>query len=193
MANSGTTFPSADLRDRVAAVGRSWWWFAAFGAISVIAGVMALAWPGRTLLVLAVLFGAQLVVSGIFRLVAALTMDDGSGGARTLSAILGIFGLLVGLYALRHIVITVLALGLVLGIYWVIDGVAQLFTAIEHKAMAGRTWAVVSGVFGTIAGIVLLSWPGLSLLTLAVITGIWLIMFGFIQFTIAGQIRRLAH
>ena len=32
-----------------------------------------------------------------------------------------------------------------------------------------------------------------STFTLAVITGIWLIMFGFIQFTIAGQIRRTAH
>ena len=86
-----------------------------------------------------------------------------------------------------------LALGLVLGIFWVIAGVTEVFTAIEHPAMAGRTWAALSGVLGTLAGIVLLSWPGLSLLTLAVITGIWLIMFGLIQFTIANRIRQLAH
>jgi uncharacterized membrane protein HdeD (DUF308 family) len=51
----------------------------------------------------------------------------------------------------------------------------------------------VSGVLGTLAGIILLSWPGLSLLTLAVITGIWLIMFGFIEITIATRVRKLAH
>ena len=66
--------------------------------------------PG-TLVVLGVLFGVQLVVGGIFRLVGAITFDEGSGSARALAAILGVFSLLVGLYALRHIVITVLALG----------------------------------------------------------------------------------
>ena len=84
-----------------------------------------------------------------------------------------------------------LALGLVLGIYWVIDGVMEVFTAIEHRAMPGRTWAAVSGVFGIIAGLILLSWPGLSLLALAVIAGVWLIMFGVIQLTIATHVRRL--
>ena len=91
-----------DVREQVIRVGRAWWLFAVFGAVSVLAGIIALAWPGRTLLVLAVLFGLQLVFTGIFRLIAALTMDDGSGGARTLSAIIGVFSLLVGLYALRQ-------------------------------------------------------------------------------------------
>jgi uncharacterized membrane protein HdeD (DUF308 family) len=180
-----------DLHDQIAKLGKSWPWFAFFGAVSIVAGILALAWPGRTLIVLGVIFGVQLVVNGIFRLVGAITFDESSGSARALAAVLGVFSLLVGLYALRHIVITVLALGLVLGIYWVIDGVMELFTAIEHRAMPGRTWAAVAGVFGIIAGLILLSWPGLSLLALAVIAGVWLIMFGVIQLTIATHIRRL--
>lgn len=35
-----------------------------FGVISLLAGVAVLAWPGRTLIVVAVLFGIQLVVTG---------------------------------------------------------------------------------------------------------------------------------
>lgn len=105
-------------------------------------------------------------------------------------AILGLLGLLIGLYALRHIVITVLALGLVLGIYWVIDGVSELFAAIEHPGLPGRSWVVLSGALGVVAGIILLAWPGLSLLTLAVITGIWLICFGLLQLVIAVQLRQ---
>lgn len=187
------TNTSLDVRDQLVRLGRSWGWFAFFGVVSIVAGVVALAWPGRTLIVLAVLFGAQLVVGGIFRLVGALTFDEGSGSARTLSAVLGVFALLVGLYALRHIVITVLALGLVLGIYWVVDGVTELFTAIEHRGLPARGWTAVSGAFGLVAGLVLLAWPGLSLLTLAVIAGVWLIMFGFFQLTIAGQMRKASH
>jgi hypothetical protein len=40
------------------------------------------AWPGATLLVIAVLFGVQLVIAGIFRFVVAFAADDTGGGTR---------------------------------------------------------------------------------------------------------------
>jgi uncharacterized membrane protein HdeD (DUF308 family) len=48
-----------------------------------------------------VLFGVQLVVTGIFRFVAAVAVDDLSGGARALLAVLGLLSLIIGLYAVR--------------------------------------------------------------------------------------------
>jgi uncharacterized membrane protein HdeD (DUF308 family) len=60
-----------------------------FGVVTVLAGLFALAWPGRTIQVIAVLFGLQLVVAGIFRFVAALATDDESGGTRVLLALPG--------------------------------------------------------------------------------------------------------
>ncbi len=62
----------ADAADVLAGVGRHWGWVLAFGIVTLLAGILALAWPGRTVVVLAVLFGVQLVVVGIFRFVAAL-------------------------------------------------------------------------------------------------------------------------
>lgn len=61
-----------DVRALMVRLGRAWGWFALFGVVAVAAGIIALVWPGPTLLVLAVVFGVQLVVSGIFRLVAAV-------------------------------------------------------------------------------------------------------------------------
>ena len=174
-------------------LGRSWGWFAFFGVASIVLGFLALIWPDRTLVVLAVLFGIQLIVGGIFRLIAAFTFDDASAGTRALFAIIGLLGLVIGLYALRHIVITVIALGLLLGIYWIVDGVTELFTAIEYRDLPGRGWVMFTGSLGIVAGIILLVWPGISLLALAVIAGIWLIMFGFGQLMIAAQLRAVAH
>ena len=57
--------------DVLVRAGRHWGWMMAFGIISLLAGVVVLAWPGPTLIVVAVLFGIQLVVTGIFRFVAA--------------------------------------------------------------------------------------------------------------------------
>ena len=38
-------------------------------------------------------------------------------------------------------------------------------------------------------GIILLVWPAISVLTLAVLAGIWLIVFGFVQLGMANQLR----
>lgn len=190
MGEGATT--ALDPRALVIRLGRAWGWYAFFGVVSLVAGILALAWPGPTLLVLAVIFGAQLVVSGVFRLVGAVAEHGASGGTRALMAILGLLGLLVGLYALRHIMITVLALGLVLGIYWVIDGITELFAAIEHPGLPGRGWVAASGGLGIVAGVILLVWPGISALVLSFVVGIWLLCFGIMQLVIAVRLRRLA-
>ena len=179
-----------DVHDQVTRVGRAWWWPALFGVVSIIAGVLALAWPGPTLLVLAVLFGAELIVWGIYRLVGAVTFGDAGGGARTLWAILGVLSLLLGFYALRHIVITLLSLGLLLGIFWLVDGIGLIVSAVEHRGMPGRGLSLLSGVLGVIAGLVLLVWPAISILTLAWLAGLWLLITGIMQVSVALQLRR---
>lgn len=181
-----------DIQVHLVRVSRSWVWFAFFGVLSFVIGILALAWPGHTLVALAVLFGLQLVVSGIFRLIAAVAAPDATGGARALMAILGLLGLVVGLWALRHIDIALSALAIFLGIYWIIDGVVETFTAIDHPGLLGRGWVVVSGLLGILAGLILLVWPAPSLLVLAVILGIFLLFFGALQLLIAFGLRKVS-
>src|SRR6202158_6400548 len=100
----------------------------AFGVLTLLAGVAVLAWPGRTLVVIAVLFGVQLIVTGIFRFVAAFATDDLTGGTRVLLAVLGVLSLIIGLYAVRHVLVTLLALALLLGIFWGAHGAGGLLT-----------------------------------------------------------------
>ena len=88
--------------DMIARLGRKWGWVLAYGIITLAAGVAVLVWPSETLLVIAVLFGIQLIVSGIFRFVAALAVDDLSGGTRVLLALLAVLSIIVGLWAVRH-------------------------------------------------------------------------------------------
>src|SRR4030088_150108 len=84
-----------DSADMIARVGRHWGWLLAFGVITLVAGVAVLAWPGRTLVVIAVLFGIQLIVTGLFRFVAAFASDDLTGGTRVLLAVLGVLSLII--------------------------------------------------------------------------------------------------
>jgi uncharacterized membrane protein HdeD (DUF308 family) len=189
----GTGPEIPDVQVQLVRVSRSWGWFAFFGALSVLIGILVLVWPGHTLVALAVLFGLQLVVMGLFRLVAAITMSDATGGARALMAILGLLGLVIGLWALRHIDIALSVLALFLGIYWIIDGVVETFTAISTPDIPGRGWVVVSGLFAILFGLILLVWPKPSLLVLAVILGIFLLLFGVLQLLIAFGLRHASR
>jgi uncharacterized membrane protein HdeD (DUF308 family) len=51
-----------------------WGWLLFGGAISVLIGVLALFWPGATILVLAILLGLRLVVFGISEVMFGLSL-----------------------------------------------------------------------------------------------------------------------
>jgi uncharacterized membrane protein HdeD (DUF308 family) len=179
--------------DMLTRLGRHWGWVLAYGIITLLAGFAVLVWPNVTLLAVAVLFGVQLIVSGIFRFIAALASDDLTGGTRVLLALLGVLSVIVGLWAVRHVLLTLLALTVFLGIYWIVNGVIEIFTALSHREMPERGWTVAMGVLSAIAGIIVLAYPGLSLLSLAIFLGIWLLIFGAMEIGVAFRIRRAGH
>jgi uncharacterized membrane protein HdeD (DUF308 family) len=171
-------------------LGRHWGWVFAYGALTLIAGLVVLIWPSETLLVLAVLFGIQLIISGIFRFVSAIAVDDLTGGTRVLLALLGVLSIIIGLWAIRHAVLTLVALAVFLGIYWVISGVIDVFTALVHRGTQNRGWTVFTGILSVVAGLIVLAWPGLTLLTLAIILGIWLLIFGVMEMMAGWRLRQ---
>ena len=54
---------------------RTWGWLALAGAVNVLIGVMALAWPHATVLVLSLLLGLQVLAFGAFLLGAAFLLS----------------------------------------------------------------------------------------------------------------------
>jgi uncharacterized membrane protein HdeD (DUF308 family) len=182
----------ADPADLLGRIGRHWAWALAFGIITMISGLITLTWPGPTLVVLAILFGAELVVLGVFRFVAAFGHDV-TAGSRILYALLGVLSLIIGLYALRHVLITLLALALLLGIFWVVNGAVELFAALSHRELPHRAWTSVLGLLSVVAGVILLAYPGLSLTVLAVIVSVWLLLFGLMEIGAAFQVRSALH
>jgi uncharacterized membrane protein HdeD (DUF308 family) len=75
----------------------------------------------------------------------------------------------------------------------VVSGTVELFTALSHRGMQGRGWTAFMGILSIVSGIIVLAYPGISLLVLAVVLSIWLLVFGAMQITLAFRIRSLAH
>lgn len=179
--------------DVLAQLGRHWGWVLGFGIITLLAGIAVLVWPGATLLVIAVLFGVQLIVAGIFRFVAAFATEDASGGTRILLALLGVISIIIGLWAVRHVLLTLVALVVLLGIFWVVNGAIELFTALSHQGMPGRGWTAAMGALSVVAGIIVLIYPGETLLVLSIVLGIWLLVYGVMEIVAAFRLRGVAH
>jgi uncharacterized membrane protein HdeD (DUF308 family) len=119
-------------------------------------------------------------------------MDEGAG-TRVLYVLLGILSVIIGLWAIRHVLLTLLALVVFLGIYWVVSGVIDIFTALSHRGIHDRGWTAALGLLSILAGLIVLAVPGLSLFSLAVILGVWLVIFGVSEITLAFRVRRGAH
>lgn len=104
----------------------------AAGLFLIVAGIVAMAWPGITLWALAVVTAIGLIFSGAVRVTAAL-IDRPEGWGWLLAG--GIASLVIGGVALVWPDVTVLALALLLGIRMIIFGAAEIASALQLRSL----------------------------------------------------------
>jgi uncharacterized membrane protein HdeD (DUF308 family) len=168
-----------------------WKTMLAWGVLNIILGVVVLAWPGLSVLVVAVLFGSFLVISGIAQVVAAFALDV-AAGSRVMLFISGALSMVLGLLAFRHFGegYAVLLLAIWIGVGFIFQGVSEAVMAISHPGLPARGWHIFLGIVSVIAGAMVIGWPFGSIVTLAVVAGAWLVVIGITQIIWAFRARR---
>lgn len=166
-----------------------WGLVLAYGLVTFGLGVILLVWPDATIVVFAVLLAIQLIIGGIYRIVTALGTSRLDGGMRALVGLSGGVALVVGLLVLREPLQSVLVLGMILGVWWLVVGVIDVITAIVNPSARGRGWDILVGVISILAGGFLLVYTDLSLTALVVFVGIWLVLAGLIASVAAFRLR----
>jgi uncharacterized membrane protein HdeD (DUF308 family) len=169
-------------------LGRNWWLFVVLGLVCLVTGILAIVWPGITLLTLGILLGIYLMVSAILEIIDAIV---GEPGGRALSAILGIVSLIAGLICIRRPGESLLAIVIVAGIYLIAEGVIRVIRAFTNAGP--RLWAVMLGLLDVVAGIVIISWPDIGLVTLAVFFAVTMVVRGAFAIVIGFKLRSAAH
>lgn len=158
------------------------------GVLSVILGILVLVWPGISILVAAIFFGAYLLVSGIAQVIFAFSLHVSAGG-RVLLFVSGAASLILAVLAFRHFGNAVLLLAIWIGVGFIFRGVATTVSALSDPGVPGRGWNIFFGVISLIAGIVVIASPFQSIVTLALVVGIWLIVIGVMETVSAFGIR----
>ena len=141
--------------------------------LSAIVGTILLAWTGAALFIVAMVLGIYFVVRGIVRLVSGIFAPGLTAGGRTLSIILGILLVVVGIFVLKNPGDSLALLGILIGLSWIIDGIATL---VESSQAVSRGFAIVAGILGIVAGIVVLFVPLESVAVLTMIAGLFLVV-----------------
>ena len=161
-----------------AAMTRSWQASLFLGVVTLILGIIVAAHPTGSLNVIAVLLGILLIISGIFHLIRVF---DPGEPHRVWLGIAGLLFIVVGVILIRHLHLTRAAIGLFIGITWIIQGLVSLIAGLGGGSREGRGWWIAFGVISIIAGVVVTVSPLNSVTVLAVLFGIWFIVMGVFE------------
>lgn len=169
---------------------RNWWALALRGLAAILFGVLAFAWPGITLFVLVLFFGAYMLVDGIFAIVAAVRAA-GEEDRWWLLLIQGVLGVLAGLVAFFWPGLTALALLYFIAAWAIVTGIMEIVAAIRLRQEIEGEWALgLSGLLSVIFGILLVVLPApAGLLSLVWLIGAYAVATGVLLLILAFRVR----
>ena len=156
------------------------WPILVFGVLTFGLGLFFVISPHETLKVFTVIAGIFLLVDGVLAIIAAIV---GAAESRGLFAVVGILSVIAGLVLIKKPFGTLFVFTLIVGVWLIVAGATRLVAAFSMRG--SRAAYLFGAALDLIAGIVILSWPELSLSTFAVIIGILLMLRG-VLFVYAG-------
>lgn len=172
---------------------RSWWIFLLRGITAIVFGVMAFVWPALTLAMLVILFGAYVLVDGIFGLIDAVRYRDRLPRIWPL-VLESLLGIAVGLLTLFWPGVTALVLLVFIAAWAVLGGLLRIIIAFQIRHEITGEWVLIaSGVLSILFGGLLVAMPQAGLITLAWIIGFYAVAFGVLFVLLALRLRKLGH
>ena len=168
-------------------VSGNWWALAVRGVAAILFGLVALIWPGLTLAVLIIVYGAYAIVDGAFAIVAGFRAG---GTRRWLLLAESVFSILAGLIALFWPGITALVLLYVISLWAIFGGLLRIAGAVLLRREIDNEWTMaLSGVLWILLGVVLVALPGIGLLSLAWLIGVFALGAGITLLALAFRVR----
>jgi uncharacterized membrane protein HdeD (DUF308 family) len=158
------------------------------GVLAIIVGIIALAWPGVTVLALVILFAVYAFIDAGLQVARAFS----SGGAGPVFGhlLLGLVDLAAGIVALVWPGPTALVLVLVVGIWAFVGGCFEIFAGFQSGETAGtRALFILGGLVSIAFGVVLFARPNVGAVTLALLFGLFSLIYGVSQIMTGVELR----
>lgn len=156
------------LHTRLRASSRHLFWL---GLALTIVGIVAIVFPVVSTLATALFVGWMLLLAGIFLFVGSFTIH-GTGpffGA----LLIALLTLAAGVFLLFNPLAGAVALTVILGVVFLIQGAFELTLAFEMRPHRAWVWMLLSGLASVVLGLIIaFGLPAISLIALGIVIGI---------------------
>jgi uncharacterized membrane protein HdeD (DUF308 family) len=170
------------------ALARNWWLFTLRGIFGILFGLVALVFPGPTMLSLVILFSAYMLVDGVAAIVSAvraMRRQEQWG----LLIVEGLLSIATGIVAFLWPGLTVLAFVLLVAAWAIVTGALMTAAGFRLNISHGRWWLVLGGLCSLIYGVLLVAMPLIGAVVLTWWMGAYALVFGTSLIILSFRLR----
>lgn len=168
----------------------SWKMMVVRGAVAIVFGILAIAWPIETGLALMLLWGFWALLEGISLLVQAF--QSSTQGSRLGRGVLGVIAVIVAFFAIFSPGVTAQTLTWIFGIWLIVRGLSEIFTAFSSYRLTPRWLLLVGAALSILLGVFFVANPGRAAVGIAVWLGLMALCWGLV-FVVSGFMLRRQH
>ena len=149
------------------------------GLLAVALGGVLLVWPSITIGTVVVLFASYAFADALAS-VTHVFRSEASGGARAMRLVRAAIEVTAGVVAIAYPGPTAAVMTVVLGLFAIAIGANELAGAgrLSRLGVSGTGWLVATGAVSVLAGVAFVVWPGIGAVTLALLFGAYLVVYG---------------
>ena len=170
--NSASDFPSPET------LVQNWWLFTLRGIFAIVFGLLALIFPGPTMLSLVILFSAYMLVDGIFGIISAVRAIRRKEDRWGLLIFEGLCNIAVGIAAFLWPGLTVVAFMWLIAAWAIVTGGLMTAAGFRLNIDHGRRWLILGGLLSLAFGVLLIITPWIGAIVLTWWLGAYAILFG---------------
>ncbi|MFN7096105.1 MAG: HdeD family acid-resistance protein [Gammaproteobacteria bacterium] len=160
------------------------------GVLAILFGIILFAYPGLSLVFMVALFGAFVMVSGIFTLVMGFTRRHYDGMWKTYIAD-GVISIIIGLLVWLWPAISSMLLVYFIAAWALIGGIMQIISALRLRSFFPSIWvSLLMGILLVVFGIAVFIHPGAGAVAISLVIGIVAIVYGVMAITFGLQLRK---
>lgn len=168
---------------------QAWWTLLIRGIFAVLFGIVATTWPGLTLAMLIIFFGAFVLIHGVMTVIGSIMarreVDDW-----WVVLLEGIVGIIIGVITLAWPGLTGLILAYFIAAWALVTGILKILGAIRlRKEIQGEWLFIIAGIISVIFGILVFARPLAGALAITWIIGVYAILLGMLAMVLSFQVR----
>ena len=190
MASTTMNSPS-DVQSNAAGdlLAQNWWLFTLRGVLGIIFGLIALIFPGATILSLVIFFSAYMLVDGVFGVISAVRAIRRKEDRWGLLIFEGLLNIAVGIAAFLWPGLTVVAFVWLIAAWAIVSGGLMTAAGFRLNMDHGRWWMVLGGLLSLAYGVLLIITPLIGAIVLTWWLGAYALVFGVALVVFSFKLR----